>query len=226
MGGVALCALAATIKLPAAAAVVFIAAAEARVDLRFMVRAAVVLVAVVAVVTLVVGVGFDWVTTGVFSTPQKVRLAITPSTSVGYTIASILHDFGAYANARVIESGVAGVFAAFTVGLGLWLLWRVRRATLARDLGVFLIAAALGGPAAWPWYLIWGIVLLAAWPGVQRSVALAAAVTLPVFLVKPDGILLLDRSVSPAVVVVYIALGVAAWFGWRRSRPRAAVVTA
>ncbi len=43
-------------------------------------RAAVVLVAVLAVVTLVVGVGFDWITTGVFSTPQKVRLAITPST--------------------------------------------------------------------------------------------------------------------------------------------------
>jgi hypothetical protein len=173
-----------------------------------------------------VGVGFDWVTTGVFSTPQKVRLAITPSTSVGYTIASILHDFGAYANARAIESGVAGVFGALTVTLGAWLLWRVRRATLARDLGVFLIAAVLGGPAAWPWYLIWGIVLLAAWPGVQRSVALAAVVTLPVFLVKPDGILLLDRSVSPAVVVVYIALGVVAWFGWRRSRPRPAVVTA
>ena len=67
---------------------------------------------------------------------------------------------------------------------------------------MFLVAAALGGPAAWPWYLIWGIVLLAAWPAAQRSVALAAAVTLPVFLVKPDGILLLARSASPAVVVV------------------------
>ncbi|HWE31975.1 MAG TPA: polyprenol phosphomannose-dependent alpha 1,6 mannosyltransferase MptB [Solirubrobacteraceae bacterium] len=226
LAGVALCAIAATIKLPAAAAVLFIAAAQMRVDWRFAVRAAVVSVVVVGVVTLAVGVGFDWITSGVFSTPQKVRLAITPSTGVGYTIASILHDFGAYASARSIESVVAAVAGALIVALGAWLLWRVRRTTLVRDLGVFLVAAALGGPAAWPWYLVWGIVLLAAWPGAQRSVALAAAVTLPVFLVKPDGILLLDRSVSPAVVVVYIALGVAAWFTWRHRRPSAAVVTA
>jgi hypothetical protein len=227
LAGVAVCAIAATIKLPAAAAVLFIAVAEARVDWRFAVRAAVVAVVVLGVVTLAVGVGFDWVTTGVFSTPQKVRLAITPSTGVGYTIASVLHDFGAYANARSIESAVAGVFGALTVGVGAWLLWRVRRATLVRDLGVFLLVAALGGPAAWPWYLIWGIVLLAAWPEAQRSVALAAAVTLPVFLVKPDGILLLDRSASPAVVVVYIMLGAAAWLVWRHRRRLApAVVTA
>jgi hypothetical protein len=181
---------------------------------------------VLGVVTLAVGVGFDWITTGVFSTPQKVRLAITPSTGVGYTIASVLHDFGAYANARSIESAVAGVFGALTVGVAAWLLWRVRRATLVRDLGAVLVIAALGGPAAWPWYLIWGIVLLAAWPGAQRSVALAAAVTLPVFLVKPDGILLLDRSASPVVVVVYIVLGAAAWLAWRHRRPAPAVVTA
>jgi hypothetical protein len=181
---------------------------------------------VLVLVTLAVCVGFDWVTTGVVSTPQKVRLAITPSTAVGYTIASVLHDFGAYANARSIESAFAGVFGAVTVGLGAWLLWRVRRATLVRDLGVFLVVAALGGPAAWPWYLIWGIVLLAAWPGVQRSVALAAAVTVPVFLVKPDGILLLHRAASPAVLGVYVALGVAAWLRWRHRRPTPAVVAA
>jgi hypothetical protein len=49
-----------------------------------------------------------------------------------------------------------------------------------------------------------------------------------VFLVKPDGILLLPRSSSPAVLVVYAALAAAlAWSALRRRRevPRAVAVT-
>ena len=34
--------------------------------------------------------------------------------------------------------------------------------TMVRNLGIALIAVAVGGPAAWPWYLTWGLVLLAA----------------------------------------------------------------
>jgi hypothetical protein len=94
----------------------------------------------------------------------------------------------------------------------------VRPSTVVRDLGLFLVAAVLGGPAAWPWYLIWGIVLLACWAKWQQGVALVIAVTVPVFIVKPDGILLLSRTASPAVVVVYTALAVLAWRQRRVSR--------
>jgi alpha-1,6-mannosyltransferase len=225
---IAVCAIAATIKLPAAAAIVFIVVAAARAApttrdrTRLVALAAAITIAVLVAVSAATGVGPDWVTTSVFSTPQKVRLAITPGTGIGYTVASLLHDLGASADARSIESAFAGVMATLTVALGLALLWQVRAETQVRNLGVFLVAAVLGGPAAWPWYLIWGIALLAAWPGWQRSPALALAVTLPVFLVKPDGILLLARSASPVVVIVYIALATAAWRGWRR-RPSPAI---
>jgi hypothetical protein len=228
LSAVAVCAVAATIKVPAFAAVAFIIAAAMReaadrgARLRLLSGAVAITAVVVALVSAVTGVGLDWVTTSVFSTPQKVRIAITPSTGVGYTVASLLHDFGAHANARSIEGALAEATAVLVAAMGLLLLWRVNRRTLVRDLGLFLIAAALGGPAAWPWYLIWGITLLACWPGWQRGLALTAAVTLPVFLVKPDGILLLSRPSSPFVIVVYLVLAGLAWWRWRASRPSAA----
>jgi Glycosyltransferase family 87 len=227
LAAVAVCAVAATIKLPAAAAIVFIVVAAARAAperaerLRLVARALAITVLVLAAVSLATGVGLDWITTGVFSTPQKVRLAITPATGVGYTLASLAHDLGIAANSRSVEHVFAGIAAVLTVALAVLLLWRVRPESLVRDLGVFLVAVVLGGPAAWPWYLIWGLALLAAWPRWQRSIAFALAVTVPVFLVKPDGILLLSRSAAPAVVVIYAALVAVAWFSWRR-RQRAA----
>jgi alpha-1,6-mannosyltransferase len=229
LAAVALCAVAATIKVPAFAAIGFIVAAAlrdapgARERVRLIAGAAGITAVVLVAVSAATGVGPDWITTGVFSTPQKVRIAITPSTAVGYTVASLLHDAGAGANARSIEGAFADVTAVLVVAVGVALLWRVRRSSLVRDLGLFLVVAAVGGPAAWPCYLIWGGALLAACLEWQRSVALAAALTLPVFLVKPDGILLLDRSLSPAVLVVYLVLAAAAWQRWRHRRPAPAV---
>ena len=123
---------------------------------------------VLVVVSAATTVGADWLTTGVFSSPTRLRLALTPSTGLGYTVASVLHDLGLSAHARPIESGLAVVAALLVVALALALLVRTSRRTLVRDIAIVMLAAALGGPAAWPWYLIWGLALLAAWPAAQR----------------------------------------------------------
>ena len=64
--------------------------------------------------------------------------------------------------ARGLESALSVVAFSLSVVLGVTLLWRVRRDTLVRYLGIALLAVAVAGPAAWPWYLTWGLVLLAA----------------------------------------------------------------
>src|SRR5437588_294157 len=93
--GVGLCALAATIKVPAAAAVIFILVSWARADpswssrLRFVARGVIVAAAVIAAVGLVSGLGLGWISTAVFSTPSKVRLAVTPTTALGWTMSSV-----------------------------------------------------------------------------------------------------------------------------------------
>ncbi len=226
MLGIAICALAATVKVPALAGAAFIAVAWGREELgrsaqvRFVGAAALVCVAVLGVVTLVAGVGVDWLSTSLFSTPAKVRLAITPATGLGYTVASLLSDAGIGVSHRGLE-GVFGVVAfALTAVAGAVLLYRVRVVRLVPWLGAFLVIAAAGGPAAWPWYFLWGLALLASLRAPQRSVGLALAICVSVFVVKPNGILALPLDTAPVVVIVYALIGAVVWQRGRRRRRR------
>jgi len=222
--GIAICALAATVKVPALAGVAFIAVAWGREEpglraqVSFIAAAALLTVAVLGVVTLVAGVGVDWLSTGLFSTPAKVRLAITPATGLGYTIASLLSDVGIGVSHRGLE-GVFGVIAfGLTAITGAVLLYRVRIRRLVPWLGTFLLIAAAGGPAAWPWYFLWGLALLAALRAPQHSMGLALAICVSVFVVKPNGILALPLHTAPAVITVYLLVGAAVWQRGRRRR--------
>jgi hypothetical protein len=220
--GVALCALAATIKVPAAAAVIFILVSCGRAHLgwpsrlRFVTRGVLVAAAVVAAVGLVSGLGIGWISTAVFSTPSKVRLALTPTTALGWTMSSVLH-IGSYGG---IESVLRPVAFAIGVLIALRLLQRTRFETMPRDLGLALIAFALAGPAAWPWYLAWGLVLLAASAGTQRSWTLAAILLIGAFLVKPGGIFVLPRETSPIMLGFYVLVALLAWYTLRTRAQR------
>jgi hypothetical protein len=221
--GVALCALAATIKLPAAAAIVFIAvmwvrdATPASARARRLAACAAIAAGVVLGVSVVTGLGLGWISTTVFSTPDKVRLAITPATALSWTVAQVVP-----VGARGLESALGVVAFGLSCVLGAVLLWRVRRDNMVRNLGVALIAVAVCGPAAWPWYLTWGLVLLAACPGIQDSRVLALAITASVLVVKADGILAFPLRTAPVFVVLYVAAAIV-WAA--RARARATVAS-
>jgi hypothetical protein len=206
--GVAVCALAATIKLPALAAIPFMLVLGER---RLWVRSVVVAAAVLVAVSVTTGLGLGWISTTVFSTPDKVRLAITPATALGWTVAQVVP-----VGARGLESAFGVVAFGLSLVFGAVLLWRSRRQTMVRNLGVALIAVAVCGPAAWPWYLTWGLVLLAACPGIQQSRALALAVVASAFVVKVDGVLAFPLHTAPVFVVLYVAAA-AVWVTRTRS---------
>lgn len=222
--GIAICALAATVKVPALAGAVFIAVAWARAEptwrarARFLAQGALAAIAVLAAVSVVTGLGFSWLTTSLFSTPAKVHLAITPATALGYTVAALLRDAGFNVGFHSVESAFGTVTTAITAVAGLVLLYRIRIPKLALYLGWLLLIAAAGGPAAWPWYFTWGLALLAGCPGPQRSFALALGAAIAVFLIKPNGILVLPVQSSPAVLGAYALLAVVAWQVRRTSR--------
>ena len=201
--GIALCALAATIKLPAAAAIPFILVGCS--DRRTWWRGALVAAAVVLAVSVISGLGLGWISTTVFSTPDKVRLAITPATALGWTVAQVVP-----VGARGLESALGVVAFGTSLVFGAVLLWRSRGGNMVRNLGVALVAVAVCGPAAWPWYLTWGLVLLATSPGIQQSRALALAVAASVLVVKADGILAFPLHTAPVFVVLYVAAAIAA----------------
>jgi hypothetical protein len=229
--GVALCALAGTIKVPALVGAVFIAVAWAKAEpdrdarIRFVAGCVAIVVAVLAIVTLASGVGVGWISTSLFSTPAKVHLAITPATAVGYTVAKLLGLVSIHVGSHGLESAFGVVATVISAALGLWLLLGTRVSRLVAPLGACLLIAAAGGPAAWPWYFTWGLVLVAACTGVQRSAVVAGALVVSAFLVKPSGILVLPLGSAPAVLAVYLLIGVWAWRRYgsgRWGRPDAA----
>ena len=83
------------------------------------------------------------------------------------------------------------------------------------------MAFALGGPAVWPWYLCWGLVLLAAWSPRNALTRCVGAILVGSFLVKPNGILALPLGSSPVISPRYwIAAGALAWYTWTRGDHR------
>jgi alpha-1,6-mannosyltransferase len=224
--GIAICAAAATVKAPAFAAAAFVAVAwvrsrhELRARVRLAAGATFAFAATLLLVSVISGLGAHWISGAVFTTPRRVQLAITPATALAFTIAGGLRGLGAMVDLRGLESalGVAALAGATAVASAL--LRRAERRRLGWQLGVALLAFALGGPAAWPWYLSWGIVIVAASPQPPwATVGLFAASVAGALIVKPDGILALPLQSAPAVLCVYLACAGAAWSIWWSKAP-------
>lgn len=221
--GIAVCALAATIKLPAVVAVAFIAVAWARSEPALAVRvkrlawSAVVTLAVLGIVTLITGVGVSWVTSTLFSAPAQVKLAVTPSSGLACTIESVA---SACTKSQIagLQSVFRGLFGAITILFILELLRRTRPNNAARYAGLALIALVFGGPAAWPWYLVWGLVLVAATPTAGTVAWSALIMVVGAFVVKPSGQLAIPLQSAPWVMGVYLVALIAAWYSFRRGR--------
>jgi hypothetical protein len=235
--GIAVCAIAATVKVPAAAGIAFIAASWAqaqwaaagadgtRAAASALALSAAVTVAVLAAVSVGTGLGLSWVGSGVLSTPGKVHLAITPMTAAGWSVASLLHLLGAGASYRGIASALGVVALALTAVFGVVLLRRARYRNLVPSLGALLLVAVFAGPATWPWYLTWGLALIACCAVAQRSRVLPLAIVLAAVVVKPGGILALPLDSAPIVLAAYVIAAAAVWRAgrWRageRSRGR------
>jgi hypothetical protein len=77
---------------------------------------------------------------------------------------------------------------------------------MVRYLGYALIAVAICGPAAWPWYETWGLVLLAACPGIQFSRTLVVVSLVGALVVKADGILAFSLNAAPIFLALYVAI--------------------
>jgi hypothetical protein len=211
LAAIALCSLAATVKLPALAAVALIAACWLRERPRRRLLALAASVAVCASVMLAVGllagVGASWISRSLLTTPETVRIALTPATALGVTLAHTLHAAGASVDSSSLERTCAKLAFGLVALVAVWLCLHVRYGRLARYLGALLLLAAVGGPAAWPWYLAWGAALLAADPAVQRSGWLPITLLACAFFVMPGGQVATPLPQSPRMLTVYLLAG-------------------
>jgi hypothetical protein len=209
--GIVLCALAATVKVPAFAGVVFVGwswpgpAAGWRRRLGRVAGAVAGGAAVMAAVSLLSGWGWRWLTA---ADPGRVVSWLDPATAAGLLAAKLAtaiglgaHTAGAVGAARVVALAVAAA-------VGLVLLCRTDRIGLPAALGWTLFAVAVLGPVVWPWYETWGLALVAvtARTAARRAVLVISAVgcfaTIPRHVNAPGA--------APVVAAVLLALETAA----------------
>ncbi len=216
--GVALIALAATIKIPAAAAIVFIAVDQFRSTTgdrrwRVVIEAIVVPVVVVVAITTASGFGWTWLGPSALHVPTELRVLSTPAVALGAFFHAALHSVGVPValSPTVTATQLVCEFAA--VAGAVWLVFNAHRLDMVRVLGLTLMLIVVGSPTLWPWYLMWGLAILAA-TSAQRSKVLAAVAGLSMLVVGPGGAPMLNGKAY--FVIAPLLLGVCGWLVWDR----------
>lgn len=204
--------LAALVKAPAAVVVVVIALAWLRQSggLREVgKRIGLTVLAgglVAAVVSVVSGVGTNWLNFAAISSPSGAALPITPAVSIAVLVDESLQVLGFEPNLTVTLLTVRGLGVLFAGLFALVVLIRQPRLGLTKSVGAIFLVVVLASPVTWPWYLCWPLMLLGASviAGKARGVLITLTVLAP-FVVDPNG------TIQPfdkpgAVVIALISL--------------------
>jgi alpha-1,6-mannosyltransferase len=163
--GIVLCALAAAIKAPAALGILYVGwtwlgpGVPARDRIRPVVTAGLIGVGVLEFFSFASGLGWGWVTT--LGTPGTVRSWTAPTTGLAMLVSGIAHfaHLGVGLGGVLTVTRFLGLLAAATVGA--WLLFNSDRIGTLKALGISLLVFVGLGPVVQPWYLAWGLILLA-----------------------------------------------------------------
>jgi hypothetical protein len=208
--GIILCALAAAVKVPAALGVVYIAwewlgtGVPVRQRIRPLVTAGLIAGAVMGVLSVVSGLGVGWVAN--LATPGTVRSWLAPATGIGMGFSGLAHTVGINVSLGGVLSVTRLLGLAAAVGASIYLLAVSDRIGGLKALGLSLLLFVVLGPVVQPWYLTWGIVLLApVVMGRLRSVLIVVSVVCP-FIGLPGGRRLLDELIHANPLAVAAAL--------------------
>ena len=157
--------------------------------------------------------GWTWLGPTALHIPTELRILGSPSVSIGVFVATVLHGLGLHVAQHTVVSAVQALCTLAAVAGTVWLAFRARGADVVRLLGLALVLIVVGSPTVWPWYLMWGIVLLAATTA-QRSRVLAVVAAGAMLVVGPSGTPLLTGDAYVAVTLVAVA-GIG-WLFWHR----------
>lgn len=176
--GVVLCSAAVLVKAPAAVAVAFLAWVWARhltgraVLARACVRTGVVAAVTIAVLTGVTGLGFGWINQ--LNASSQVLTWVSVPTGIGMLVELLrgVPNFVTYQDPVISAVRLGG--QVVTALLLLWLWLKAGRDGWVRALGLALLVVVFLGPVVQPWYVLWGLTVLAATPMGRRSWLVAA----------------------------------------------------
>jgi len=163
--GIVACSLAAAVKVPALLGVVYIGwewlgpGVEWRQRLRPLLTAGLVSLAVLAGLARVTGLGWGWLLA--LGTPGTVRSLLAPATAIGVGLGNLAHLVGVGPSPSTYLTLARGAGLAVAAALAAGLLWASERIGSTRAIGLSLLGFVVLGPVVQPWYLAWGLILLA-----------------------------------------------------------------
>jgi hypothetical protein len=209
--GIVLCTLAAAIKVPAAMGIVYVAWDWAgpglgwRHRVRPLVKALAVSLTVMTTLTLVSGLGWGWI--GNLGTPGTVRSWMAPATAVGLVLSGAMHivGVGVGLGGVLTITRMLGLLAAAAIAV--YCLRHKQRLGTLNALGISMLMFVLLGPVVQPWYLTWGIILVApVVAGRMRYLVMALSMVAP-FIGLTGGASLLNQLVhtNPLTMVAAVA---------------------
>ncbi len=207
---ITLCVVAAAIKVPAALAVAFVgwpwvleADAFGRRLLRF-VSVAVWSLGLMTAIGAVTGWGWRWLQAMADARPVDAYLSITSIIGVGANLVLGVDVDNALSVARFVGLVLAATIAA--------VLLFGQRTTVAVSLGWALVVVALLHPTTQPWYLTWGLMLMAASSASSRNRTFVGVSAFAAFVVLPVGPqlgqVLIDNSGRASIAILMAGLAV------------------
>ena len=209
--GIVLCSLAAAIKVPAALGIVYIGwewtgpGLSLRQRMKPLARAGAIAGVIVLGLSFASGLGIGWIAN--LGTPGTVRSWLAPATGIGMGLSGLLHAVGltGISSAGMLSvTRVLGLMAA--TGISVYLLWHSERVGAVRAMGISMLLFVALGPVVQPWYLTWGVVLLAPVATRKLRVILVGVSALAPFIGLPGGRTLMDELVHYNPIAVAAAL--------------------
>ena len=213
--GIVLCTLAALVKVPALIGVIYIGwdwcgdgVARGQ-RLRTTAKAVAISGAVMAIITEAVGLGWGWVSA--LSNPDSVRSWLDPATALGLGAAKLVNAIGLGDHWHILLSVARGGAFLLAAVIGLRLLLRADGgAGSLLALGLTMLAVVLLGPVVQPWYLVWGLVLLAPIAGTRMRMLVVVLSVVCSFLGLPGARTLLGEIGRANPLVIAFAAAVIA----------------
>lgn len=206
--GVVLCMVAATIKAPAIVPAGFIildAVRRAPADRRVPLFAKLAGFGSAAFLFLAWACNLGWGWVGALGIPGTNRTLLTPTTFLAHWISVVVgHE-------TEVLNLVRTAGALLTVVGVAYLLWRAPKIGTVRACGFALALIVALGPIVLPWYVLWGLIVLAAvGRRIERGFAIFASVVLSI-VVQPSGSSMPDVVLMSAVVVLTVVAIAIAW---------------
>ncbi len=221
------CSLATAIKAPAAIGLLYVAwtwlgsGVRVRDKWKPFLKATLIATAVLLVCTFLAGFGFGWIRN--LSTPGTVRSWAAPATGAGLALAGLAHSVGWHVStaSMITVTRVIGFLGA--IGMAIWLLLNAEKRGWIRSMALSLLLFVVLGPVVQPWYLVWGLLLMATvYEGREHFWFLLLSITSP-FLGLPGGRALLGGLVHAnlalmggllAILAAMLLVPMGRWTQW------------